>query len=40
MSECFVSDEASKTCKQSDLDRIFIATNFEEEKQSEASQVG
>lgn len=39
MMECGIPDEASTTCRLSHLDTIFVATNFEEEKQSKLSDA-
>jgi hypothetical protein len=39
MKHADIADESCSGCKMSDLDRVFLATNFEEDKSSEANQV-
>ena len=39
IADCDIEDKDSVSCKGSDLDSIFIVTNYEFDKKSEASKV-
>jgi hypothetical protein len=38
MMVAYIADDESVNCKLSDCDRVFLATNFEEDRSSEASK--